>query len=210
MAVRSFVLGAVAATACSAAALAQAVNTRLPDIPPSQYTDAQKQAADDFQAARKAPLTGPFLPLMHSPELMTRARAMGDYLRYRSAIGNTLSELAILITSREWSQDYEWLAHARIAEKAGISSDIIEAIRDGRRPDHMSPDEAAVYDFAVELLRNKRVSDPTFQRIESRFGKKGAVDLTGILGYYTLLAMQLNVARYQPPQPMPRMPRFPD
>lgn len=80
---------------------------RLPTIPPDQYTAEQKKAADEFQAARKAPMSGPFQPMMHSPQVMNAARAMGDYLRYHSAIGNTLSELVILITAREWSQDYE-------------------------------------------------------------------------------------------------------
>src|SRR5476649_925376 len=85
--------------------------SRLPDIPPAQYDTDQKKAAEDFQAARKAPVTGPFQTMMYSPEVMSRARAMGDYLRFHSAIGNTLSELVILITARAWSQGYEWSAH---------------------------------------------------------------------------------------------------
>jgi 4-carboxymuconolactone decarboxylase len=185
-------------------------NMRLPEIPVAQYTDEQKLAAAEFEAVRKAPPFGPFVPLMHSPRVMNQARAMGDYLRFSSAIGTTLSELAILMTAREWSQDYEWLIHAPIAEKAGISREIIDAIHDGRRPEKMSEDEAIIYDFSNELLRTRRVSDATFARMETRFGKKGVVDLTGIHGYYTLLAMQMNVARYQPPQPMPRLKRFPD
>jgi 4-carboxymuconolactone decarboxylase len=214
MPVRLCLLAAVAVCAVSGGVLAQtaapAMNTRLPDIPIAQYTDEQKQAAAEFEAARKGPPQGPFLPLMHSPRVMTQARAMGDYLRFNSAIGTTLSELAILMTAREWSQDYEWLIHAPIAEKAGISRDIIDAIHDGRRPEKLSEDEAIIYDFSNELLRTRRVSDPTFARMEKRFGKKGVIDLTGIHGYYTLLAMQMNVARYQPPQPMPRLKRFPD
>jgi 4-carboxymuconolactone decarboxylase len=189
---------------------AQTANTRLPEIPVAQYSDEQKKAAADFEVARKAPPFGPFLPLMHSPQVMTLARSMGDYLRYNSAIGNTLSELAILLTAREWTQDYEWFVHAPIAEKAGIKKDIIDAIYDGRRPDRLSADEQMVYDFSMELLRNRRVSDATFAVVEKRFGKKGVVDLTGIHGYYGLLAMQMNVARYAPPQPMPRLTRFPD
>src|SRR5947207_12846285 len=97
---------------------------RLPTISPDQYTVEQKKAADEFLATRKVPVFGPFEPMMHSPEVMNMARAMGDYLRYHSAIGNTLSELVILITAREWSQDYEWYVHYPIALKAGISKDI--------------------------------------------------------------------------------------
>jgi len=134
----------------------------------------------------------------------------GDYLRYHSAIGNRLSELVILITAREWSQDYEWYVHQPIALKAGISKDIADAIGERRRPAEMSVDEEIVYDFATELVKNKRVSDATFNRADERFGKKGVVDMTGIVGYYTFLAMQLNVARYQFSGEGPRLSRFPN
>ncbi len=189
--------------------LAQAAD-RLPSIPPDQYTPEQKEAAEQFLAARKVPVFGPFEPLMHSPQVMSQARAMGDYLRYNSAIGNTLSELAILITAREWTQDYEWYVHYPIAIKAGIKPDIASAIADGRRPMGMSEDEEIVYDFSIELHRNKRVSDRSFERAEKRFGKKGVVDLTGINAYYTLLAMQMNAAQYQAPKDSKRLARFPE
>jgi 4-carboxymuconolactone decarboxylase len=134
----------------TAAATAQ---ERLPTIAPDQYTDAQKKAAENFLAARKVPVFGPFEPLMYSPEVMSQARAMGDYLRYKSGIGTTLSELVILVTAREWTQDYEWYVHAPIAAKAGIKPEIIEAIRDGRRPTGMSEDEEIVYDVSTERTR---------------------------------------------------------
>jgi 4-carboxymuconolactone decarboxylase len=192
--------------------LATAVHAaeRLPTIPPAQYSDEQKKAAEDFLAARKVPVFGPFEPLMHSPQVMNQARAMGDYLRYNSAIGNTLSELAILVTAREWTQDYEWYVHQPIALKMGIKPEVAAAIADGRRPAAMTEDEAIVYDFSVELHRNKRVSDVTFERAEKRFGKKGVVDLTGINAYYALLAMQLNVAQYQLPKDGKRLVRLPE
>jgi 4-carboxymuconolactone decarboxylase len=183
---------------------------RLPTIAPEQYTAEQKKAADEFLAARKVPVFGPFEPMMHSPEVMSIARSTGDYLRYHSAIGNTLSELVILVTAREWSQDYEWFLHQPIALKAGISNNVADAIADGRRPTAMSADEEIVYDFVIELQRNKRVSDATFNRAEQRFGKKGVVDMTGIVGYYTFLAMQLNMARYQLTGEGPRLSRFPN
>jgi 4-carboxymuconolactone decarboxylase len=183
---------------------------RLPTIPPAQYTDEQKQAAEEFVAARKVPVFGPFEPLMHSPQVMSQARSMGDYLRYKSAIGNTLSELAILVTAREWTQDYEWYVHQPIALKAGIAPDVVEAIADGRRPSAMSEDETIVYDFSTELHRNKRVSDASYARAEKRFGKKGVVDLTGINAYYALLAMQLNVAQYALPKDGKKLVRLPE
>ena len=205
---KRFLRIALASTLLSAA-VAQAAD-RLPVIPPDQYTPEQKKAADEFLAARKVPVFGPFEPLMHSPQVMTQARSMGDYLRYNSAIGNTLSELVILITAREWTQDYEWYVHYPIAIKAGIKPEVAAAIADGRRPEGLSEDEQIVYDFSLELHRNKRVSDPTFARVEKRFGKKGVVDLTGINAYYTLLAMQMNAAQYQAPKEAKRLVRFPE
>jgi len=202
-------LGTALASLLFSASLAQAAD-RLPTIPPDQYTPEQKEAAEQFLAARKVPVFGPFEPLMHSPQVMSQARAMGDYLRYNSAIGNTLSELAILITAREWTQDYEWYVHYPIALKAGIKPDIANAIADGRRPVGMSEDEEIVYDYSIELHRNKRVSDRSFERAEKRFGKKGVVDLAGINAYYTLLAMQMNAAQYQAPKDSKRLVRFPE
>jgi len=183
---------------------------RLPTIAPENYTPEQKKAADDFMAARKGPVFGPFEPLMHSPQVMTLARSTGDYLRFNSALGNMLSELVILVTAREWSQDFEWNFHYPIALKAGIKASVADAIRDGRRPTGMTEDEEIVYDFSTELHKNKRVSDATFARADKRFGKKGVVDLTGINAYYTLLAMQLNVAQYVAPDYATKMPRFPE
>lgn len=189
--------------------LAARAAERLPTIPPSQYTPEQKQAAEAFEAARKTPVFGPFEPLMYSPEVMTLARSMGDYLRYKPKIGTTLSELVILITARRWTQDYEWYVHAPIARKVGIAEPVIAAIRDGRRPEGMSADETLVYDFTNELQENKRVSDTTFAKAEQRFGKDGVVDLAAVSGYYTFLAMELNMARYPLPKdgtPLPRLP----
>ena len=204
LSIRSAACGALAVVAFAAMA-----EDRLPTIPPASYTAEQKQAAVDFESARKTPVFGPFEPLMHSPQVMSQARAMGDYLRYKSAIGTTLSELAILVTAREWSQDYEWTVHYPIALKAGIKVEIADAVGDGRRPAGMSDDEEIVYEFTTELLRTRRVSDRTFARADKRFGKQGIVDLTGIAGYYTLLAMQLNVAQYAGPKESLRLARFP-
>ena len=199
-------LTATAALSLSSWSLAQG---RLPTIPPEQYTPEQKQAVRDFEAARKAAVRGPFEPLLHSPQVMTLMRSTGDYLRYKSAIGTTLSELVILIVAREWTQDYEWMVHQPIALQVGIKASITEAIAQGRRPQGMSDDEEIVYDFSTELHKNKHVSDHTFARAEKRFGKQGVVDLTAINAYYTSLAMQMNAAEYQVPKDAQRLQRFP-
>jgi 4-carboxymuconolactone decarboxylase len=197
----------IAALVCTEVAFAQ---TRLPEIPLDQYTAEQKKAAQEFEVARKKAPWGPFAMLMYSPQLMNNARAMGDYLRYNSAFDSLLSEFAILITAREWTQDYEWYVHYPIAIKAGLKPEIAQDVKEGRRPIGMTEDESIVYDFTIELQRNKRVSDATFAKTEKRFGKKGAVDLAGIAGYYTFLAMEMNMARHQIPASAERLPRFPE
>ncbi len=184
--------------------------TRLPEIPVDQYTAEQKKAAQEFEAARKKAPWGPFAMLIYSPELMNNARAMGDYLRYNSAFDSALSEFAILITAREWSQDYEWSVHYPIAIKAGLKPEIAQALKEGRRPEGMSEEQTIVYDFTIELQRYKQVSDVTFAKTEKRFGKKGAIDLAGIAGYYTFLAMEMNMARRPAPIGGERLPRFPE
>jgi 4-carboxymuconolactone decarboxylase len=168
---------------------------RLPPIAASQLTPAQREAVDAFKAARGTEISGPFYPLLRSPELMTRTRAMGDYLRYKSALPPRLSEFVILLTAREWTQQYEWNAHYQIALKAGVKPEIANAIADGRRPAAMSDEESILYDFCQELHRDKSVSDATYAKALKAFGEQGVVDTIGITGYYTMLAMVLNTAR---------------
>jgi 4-carboxymuconolactone decarboxylase len=168
---------------------------RMPPIPVSQQTEAQKKAIAEFTAARKAPVSGPFVPMLRSPEVMNRARAMGDYLRFNSVLPPRLSEFAILITARRWTQNYEWDAHSSLALRGGLSADVIKAIAEGRRPERMAADEEVLYTFCDELHRNQSISDPTYARTVATFGEQGVIDILGISGYYTMLAMVLNTAR---------------
>jgi 4-carboxymuconolactone decarboxylase len=182
---------------------------RLPPPAPEHYTDEQKIAAAEFSALRKEPPFGPFGIMLHSPQLMNNAQKLGEYLRYRSSMGHALSELAVLITAREMSQDYEWWLHRPIALKAGIKQEIADAIRMGKRPSNMSADEEIVYDFSTELHRKKNVSDETYARAMKRFGAQGVVDLIGTNGYYTFLAMQLNANRLPLPAGAEGLPKLP-
>jgi 4-carboxymuconolactone decarboxylase len=168
---------------------------RLPPIAAAQFTPAQRDAVEAFKVARGVEITGPFHPLLRSPELMTRTRAMGDYLRYKSALPPRLSEFVILLTAREWSQQYEWNAHYQIALKAGLKPEIANAIAEDRRPAGMSDEETILYDFCRELHRDKSVSDATYAKALKAFGEQGVVDTIGISGYYTMLAMVLNTSR---------------
>ena len=168
---------------------------RLPPIAADRLTPAQREAIEAFKTARGAEVSGPFHPLLRSPELMTRTRAMGDYLRYKSALPPRLSEFVILMTAREWTQQYEWNAHYPIAIKAGVTPEVLEAIANGRRPPQMSEEESTLYDFCHELHREKSVSDATYARALKVFGEQGVMDTIGITGYYSLLGMVLNTAR---------------
>lgn len=182
---------------------------RMPEIPADKMTPEQKKAADDFFAERKVPIFGPFVPLFRSPEVMQRARAMGDYLRYKSVLPAALNEFTILITARRWSQSYEWAVHQPIAVKAGLKPEITQALAEGRRPQGMSADEELIYDFSTELHENQCVSDATYARAVARFGEQGVIDLIGVNGYYTFLAMVLNTARTAMPKNASTLNPFP-
>ena len=168
---------------------------RMPPMPVETLTEAQRRAVDEFKAARGAEISGPFVPLLRSPEVMTRARAMGDYLRFKSVLPPRLSEFVILLTSRRWTQQYEWNAHQPLALQGGLKADIVKAVAEGRRPDGMAPDEQAVYALVDEVQRNQSVSDPTYAAARTAVGEQGVIDTLGIVGYYTMLAMVMNTAR---------------
>ena len=167
---------------------------RMPPIPDQEMTEAQKEAVEEFRAARGDP-GGPWAVILRSPELLNRLRGVSDYLRFNSSLAPRLSEFVILITAREWSQNYEWAAHHPLALEGGLSPAIAAAVADGRRPDEMAADEAALYDFCTALHRDGRVSDATYARALAEFGEQGIVDMVGLSGYYTLIAMVLNTAR---------------
>lgn len=176
-----------------------AAQDRLPPIPSGQLTPAQHQAVADFRAARKAEPTGPFIPLLRSPEVMTRTRALGDYLRHQTRLEPRHSEFVIPMAARSWSQQYEWAVHYPIAIKAGVTAEVARAIAERRRPEGMSAEESTLYDFCDELLRTQAVGDAAYARMVAAFGEQGVVDTVGIVGYYTMLAMILNTARTPAP-----------
>ena len=183
---------------------------RMPPIPAEKMTDLQRRAAAEFKETRGSEVSGPFVPLLRSPEVMTRARAMGDYLRFKSVLPPRLSEFVILLTARAWTQQYEWHAHHRLALKAGLNPETAKAIAEGRRPSRMLEDEEALYDFCDELRTNQSVSDATYARMLAKFGEQGIIDTAGIVGYYTLLAMVMNTARTPLPQgENPGLPLYP-
>ena len=138
---------------------------------------------------------GPFNAWLRSPELGDRQQKVGEYIRFKTSLDLRLNELAILITAREWSSQYEWFAHLPLAMKAGLDPKIAEQVAQGKRPAGMKDDEAAVYDFSTQLHRTRKVDDATYKRVLALFGEKGVMDLVGVNGYYSAVSMTLNVAQ---------------
>jgi 4-carboxymuconolactone decarboxylase len=167
----------------------------MPAPAASSLSDDQKRALSDFAEARGYTARGPFIPLLRSPRLLTATRAMGDYLRFHIPLRPSLRELAILLSARKWSQPFEWNSHYAIALEHGLSAEVADAIGKGRRPDVLSADEEIIYNFCTELLEYCGVGDETYDLAKSRFGEAVIVDIVGLVGYYTFLAMMLNVAR---------------
>ena len=173
---------------------------RMPPLPNDKMTETQRKAADELISGRRGALIGPFHPLLRSPELMSRLQKTGEYLRFSNSIGSKLTELVILLTAREWTQQFEFNAHQPLGLKAGLTQELVSAVAEGRRPAGMAEDEEIAYDFCTELHRNQSVSDITYTRAVKRFGEQGIIDMTGLTGYYTVLAMIMNVARTPLPE----------
>lgn len=184
---------------------------RLPPIPPEKMSDSQKKAVTDYKDLRKTDPTGPpWSVILRVPDWLVPALQMRLHVADRPVLGNRLTEFAILIAAREWTNNYEWNAHSAAAIRAGLSSANVAAVADGRRPDHMVEDEEILYDFCTELQRNRSVSDLTYARALAQFGEAGVVEAANIEGYYTYLAMIMNMARSPlPGDAKPQLMPFP-
>jgi len=172
---------------------------RLPPLPLESLDAEQRAAAEELIAGPRKAVLGPFIPLLRSPELLARVQKVGEYLLFHSTLSPRVTEFATLIVARHWTQQFEWCAHVPKALAAGTQPEIIASLRAGMRPDGMDEDETCVHDFAMELLQNRGVSDMTYRRACERFGERGVVDLTGLIGYFAMVNMVLNMA-HTPPQ----------
>jgi len=161
-----------------------------------EMTPAQKTMIDHLLSGPRGGVNGPFNVLLRSPEIGDLGQQFGASTRFQSSLPPKLYELAILVTARHWTSQYEWQAHHRSGLQAGVEPAIADAIAEGRRPQGMQPDEAAVYNFASELLETKQVSDETFAAAKNAFGERGVVDLIAVIGWYNTVSMLLNVDRY--------------
>ena len=165
---------------------------RIPLPSPDEMTPEQRRVHDAVVAGPRGVVIGPLRAVIHSPELAERWSALGEVLRYRTSLPKKLNELAIIVTGRHWTSQVEWYVHARAAAEAGLAPEAIEAIRLGRAPAFTDPDEAAIHDFTRQLLREGEVATESYRRVEMRFGAKGVVELTALIGYYTMVCFALN------------------
>jgi 4-carboxymuconolactone decarboxylase len=168
---------------------------RLPAIPDDKLTDRQKQLMEAIRSGPRGRVSqgGPFGVYLHAPNFGDLVQRLGAHSRYQTGIAPRLSEFAILCTARQWRAQYEWHAHAAIAEKAGVAPETIRDIKAGRAPKKAAKDERAIYDLVSELYKTRRVSERTYRRVHSFLGDSLMVELVGILGYYGLVAMMLDV-----------------
>ena len=168
---------------------------RFEQLAPEDMSAAQRRVFDSITAGpRGSALTGPFNAWLRSPQTGDRLQRVGEHLRFNSSIPTALNEFAILITAREWSAQFEWYAHHRMAMDAGLPAAIAEDLRHGRRPEGMDEDQRVIWEFCTELHRTRFVSDATFAAAKARFGEQGVIDLIAVSGYYVAVSMTLNVA----------------
>lgn len=205
---RQIIVSVLIGLAASTGARAQ---ERMPPIPAEKMTDAQKKAVADYKALRGVDMTGPpWTVLLRVPAHIVPALQIRLHYLNNSALPARLTEFAILIAARRWTNNWEWNAHSTAAAAAGLKPDVMAAVAEGRRPDRMADDEAVVYDFSLELQDNQSVSDATYARALEKFGEPGIVEMASIQGYYTYLAMVMSAARVTTqPDAKPALERFP-
>ena len=181
---------------------------RYRDITQGEMTSAQRRVHDLIVAGRRGRFGGPFQLLIRAPEICEHVAKLGEHLRWGTSLPDRLSELAIITTARFWRAQYEWFAHAPLAEKAGVPAAAVEAIRRGETPSFTQKDEALVHRICTELFKTQRVSDASFAEAVASLGETGLIEVIGIIGYYTLIGNTLNV--FQVALPEGEKPPFPE
>jgi len=180
---------------------------RLPAIPEDELTPEQRSLIDSIRSGPRGQfkMSGPFYCYLHAPAFGELAQKLGAHCRFGTKVPPRLSEFAILVTAQHWKSHYEWAAHAPIAERQGVKPETIRDLRAGRAPKTAPKDERAIHAFIKEIYRDKRVSNRTYQSVRALLGDAGTVELVGLLGYYAMVAMTLDVFRMPVPagQPLP-------
>jgi 4-carboxymuconolactone decarboxylase len=177
----------------------------LPDR--EQMSREQQKVYDDVVKGPRGMMVGPLRAVIHSPELADRWQRLGEFVRYRTVLPEDLKELAIIVSARRWNSEVEWGVHARVAKEAGVAEHVIDAIRDGNEP-RLDANAAEIYEYTRQLQTFGEVEDETYRAVRRRWGEQGIVELTAIIGYYTMVAMMLNAHRVPLPDGM--TPAFSD
>jgi 4-carboxymuconolactone decarboxylase len=180
--------------------------SRVPILAEESLTPDQRALLESIRSGPRGSGTnirGPFAVFLHAPAFGELAQRLGGHCRFKTAVPPRLSEFAILVTARLWRAQYEWYAHVPQAERAGVNSETIRDLHKGRMPKSAPKDERAIYDFIQELYKTRRVGDKTYARVRDVLGDSGMVEFVGILGYYVLISMILNVFRMSPPEGEP-------
>lgn len=179
---------------------------RLPLPPEDELTEVQREAVARIASGPRGAIIGPFVPLLRSPELMTRIQLVGEYLRFSSVLDDDLVELVILYVARAWDQDFEYGFHRPLALATGLPAEVVDAVARGVRPTTGRPEIALVHDLVDELHRTRQVTDRTYAAACDGLGETKVVEVVATAGYYTTLAMTMNVGRTPPPEGAPRLP----
>jgi 4-carboxymuconolactone decarboxylase len=191
-------------TAAFALPLAAVAQERYPTLTPDQLSPQQKAYVDNLQKPPRNNTTAlqnpPFKVYLRSPELAKKLEEVSDFVRWESGQPPRLTELAILITARQWSNQWIWRGHYRAAVRGGLDPSVGADIAAGKRPEKMKADETILYNYATEMYRDKAVSDPTFAAAVKAFGEKGLIDLVATMGYYDIVAMTLITAKAVAPK----------
>lgn len=168
---------------------------RLPPLPDAELDAEQREAADEIVAGPRGKVVGPFATLLRSPRLTTHLQRVGAYLRYDSTLPRVVFETVVLLVARTWDQDFEWAHHGPLAQAAGLSTQALDDIAQCRRPRDLDPVTRAAYDLAVELIETQHVGDATYAAAVDALGETLVVELVVTIGYYSTLAMTMNVAQ---------------
>jgi 4-carboxymuconolactone decarboxylase len=180
---------------------------RIPLPTPETMTPEQRRVYDAIVTGPRGTLVGPLRAALHWPELADKWQQLGALLRYRTSLPPQISEIAVLVTARRWNSQVEWYMHAIAASQSGIAASVIEDIKLGRRPAEADAAALAVHDYAVELTAQGSVGQKTYDAVRATWGDVGVVELTALIGYYSMVAMTLNAheiplpAGAEPPLP---------
>jgi 4-carboxymuconolactone decarboxylase len=166
---------------------------RIPLPGPDEMAPDQRAVYDSVVKGPRGKMVGPLRAVIHSPELASRWSALGEFLRYNTCLSARASELAIIVVGRRYTSQVEWWAHSAAAANAGLPVDIIEAIRIGEPPQFTDADDADIYEFTRQLLQRGQVDDAIYRAVQQRWGTRGVVELAGVVGYYSMVSMTLNV-----------------